>query len=67
MVTSNPFSSRDVRHVVKFDGTNFPLWKFQICLTLTHDLMGIVDGNSKPPTPTVNASGDTTNEAAIKK
>ena len=64
MATSNPFTSRDVGHVVKFDGTNFPLWKFQICLTLTqHDF---IDGSSKPPLPTVNADGDITNEAAVK-
>lgn len=68
MATSNPFTSRDVGHVVKFDGTYFPLWKFQICLTITqHDLMGIIDGSSKPPLPTVNADGDITNEAAVKK
>ena len=34
------FSSKDVSHVVKFDGTHFPFWKFQIFLAFEqHNLL----------------------------
>lgn len=39
------FASKDVSHISKFDGTNFPFWKFQICLMLEqHELIDIVFG-----------------------
>lgn len=62
------FSAKDISHVVKFNGSNFPLWKFQVCLTLNqHDLMDIVEGKAKLPQTQVDAIGAVTNEAAIKK
>jgi hypothetical protein len=37
--------------VVKFDGTNFPFWKFQIFLAFEqHDLLKIVTGDDTKPT-----------------
>jgi hypothetical protein len=37
------FTSKDVSHIVKFDGKNFAFWKFQIWMVLEqHDLVEIV-------------------------
>ena len=36
--------------VVKLDGTNFKLWKFQLTLTLkAHKLFSVVDGSTPRP------------------
>ena len=44
------FSSKDVSHVVKFDGTHFPFWKFQIFLAFEqHNLLKIVIGDETKP------------------
>ena len=42
--------SKDVSHVVKFDGTNIPFWKFQIFLAFEqHNLLKIViEDETKP-------------------
>lgn len=46
------FSSKDVSHVSKFNGTNFSFWKFQITLILEqHELCDIVLGKSTKPAP----------------
>lgn len=53
---SSLFTSKDVSHVPRFDGSNFPLWKFQISLMLEHhDLMALVIGNEKQPDPTTSS------------
>ncbi len=63
-------SSKDVSHVVKFNGTNFPFWKFQLCLVLEqYDLVPIVFGDEPKPRPITitDANGvSTTNDAEIK-
>ncbi len=42
--------TREVSHVIKFNGKNFPLWKFGCWLKLEqHDLMHIVNGNETLP------------------
>ena len=39
-----------VSHTVKFDGTNFQIWKFQITIALRqHGLLGVVLRNEKKP------------------
>ena len=63
------FSSKDVSHVVKFDDTNFPFWKFQIFLAFEHDLLEIVTGDETKPTlvTAVDAQGVAhSNEGEIK-
>ena len=46
------FSSKDVSHVSKFNGTNFAFWKFQLTLILEqHELCDIVFGKCKRPDP----------------
>ena len=64
------FSSKDVSHVVKFDGTNFPFWKFQIFLAFEqHDLLKIVTEDETKPTlvTAVDAQGVAhSNEREIK-
>lgn len=51
MSTTN-FSTRDVSHISKFNGSNFPFWKFKISLVLKqHDLMEIVLGTQVKPSP----------------
>lgn len=57
-------SSKDVSHVAKFDGTNFPFWKFQICLVLEqYGLLPIVFGDEIKPAPLIvtDANGVSTN------
>ena len=40
----------DVNYMGKFDGTNFPFWKFQIGMIFEqHDLVDIVNGTEKLP------------------
>ena len=42
--------SKDVSHIVKFDGANSPFWKFKINLLLEQNsLLGIVDGTVACP------------------
>ena len=44
------FVSKDVSYMAKFDGSNFPFWKFQIWIIFEqHDLVGIVNGSEKLP------------------
>ena len=41
---------KSVSHVVKFDGTNYQYWKFEITLALElHDLLEVVLGKEKKP------------------
>jgi predicted DCC family thiol-disulfide oxidoreductase YuxK len=41
---------REVSHIAKFDGTNFPLWKLGLWVLLEqHNLIEIVTGTSKIP------------------
>jgi hypothetical protein len=41
---------KDVGHIAKFDGKNFPLWKFGCWVILEHhNLLPIVDGTEKKP------------------
>ena len=40
------FNSKDVFNLPKFDGSNFPIWKFHIFMVLKHHkLMGLINGN----------------------
>jgi hypothetical protein len=42
--------TREVSHVVKFNGKNFPLWKFGCWLKLEqHNLVNIVNGTEELP------------------
>ena len=44
------FSTRDTSHISKFNGSNFPFWKFQVSLVLKqHDLMDVVLGKQVQP------------------
>jgi hypothetical protein len=64
------FLSKDVSHVVKLDGTNFPFWKFQIFFAFEqHDLLKIVIGDETKPSlvNAVDAQGVShSNEEDIK-
>lgn len=43
-------TTRDVGHIVKFNGQNFPLWKFGFWILLEqHDLVKIVNGETALP------------------
>lgn len=66
----------DIMHVVKFNGTNFSTWKFQLWLVIEQrDLLDIVLGIEKKPAPVLapvdannpNAEREITNAEAIKK
>ena len=63
-------SSKDVGHVDKFDGTNFPFWKFQVSLVFEqYGLLPVVLGEEVRPSPgrTTDANGVVSNnEAEIK-
>ena len=63
-------SSKDVGHVGKFDGTNFPFWKFQVSLVFEqYELLPVVLGEEVRPSPgrTTDANGVVSNnEAEIK-
>ena len=42
--------TREVSHVIKFNGKNFPLWKFGCWLKLEqHNLVNIVNGTEELP------------------
>jgi hypothetical protein len=42
--------SKDINHIVKFDGRNFPLWKLGCWLMLEqHNLIPVVDGSETIP------------------
>ena len=42
---------KDVSHIVKFDGSNFPSWKFGIWMFLEkHKLSPVVNGTEAKPT-----------------
>jgi hypothetical protein len=63
------FSPKDVAHLCKFNGTNYPFWKFQVSIVLRQfELMDIVTGKEKKPAQT--SSGDdsviASNAARIK-
>ena len=43
-------TSKDVSHIVKFDGTNFSSWKFGIWMFLEkHKLIQVVEGTETKP------------------
>jgi len=49
------YSSRDVSHITRFDGTNFPFWKFQLLLAIeNHGMEGILKGTEAMPAPAAN-------------
>ncbi|KZS04595.1 Uncharacterized protein APZ42_032417 [Daphnia magna] len=64
------FSSKDVSNVLKFDGNNFPFWKFQIFLAFEqHNLLKIFIGDETKPAVinAVDAQGVShSNEEEIK-
>ncbi len=44
------FSAADVAHVTKFNGTNYPFWKFQVQMILElYQVCDVVMGNTKKP------------------
>ena len=63
-------SSKDIGHVGKFNGTNFPFWKFQICLVFkTYNLFNIVMGAEPKPNPVIvtdAAGNNSSNEDEIE-
>ena len=64
---SGVFAYKDVTHIPKLDGTNFPLWKQHIGLLFElHDLMELVLGKIKQPAP-VMVDDTVSNAAAIKE
>ena len=59
------FTSKDVSHIVKFDGGNFPFWKFQVWLVLEqHDLVDLVIGEETIPIEAIS-DGEVTNKTEI--
>jgi hypothetical protein len=67
-MATNTFSTRDASHVTKFNGNNFPFWKFQVLLVLRqYDLVDVVLGTQVKPTPTMSAASPptVTNNAEI--
>ncbi|EFX63412.1 hypothetical protein DAPPUDRAFT_335496 [Daphnia pulex] len=53
---------REVSHIAKFNGQNFPLWKFGCWLLLEqHQLVKIVNGQERLPVETLNADRVVTN------
>ncbi|KAI9562445.1 hypothetical protein GHT06_009877 [Daphnia sinensis] len=58
--------SKDVNHIVKFDGSSFPLWKFGCWLLLEQqNPIQIVDGRETLPEETKNEEDEITNMDAI--
>lgn len=50
-------TSKDVSHITKFDGTNFPLWKLGCWLLMEqHDLIAVVDGSRPLPAEVTHVS-----------
>jgi hypothetical protein len=46
----NCSGSRDVSHIIKFNGTNFPLWKLGLFVSLEEqEVLSIVDGTTRIP------------------
>jgi len=45
------------RGIIKFDGSDFQTWKFEVRQLIAHGLEGIVDGTRlKPPGDAANAA-----------
>lgn len=61
------YTSKDVSHIAKFNGTDFSFWKYQVLLVLEqHHLLKVVNGTETCPAPTPDAAtGAITNQAAI--
>lgn len=60
------FTSKDVSHIVKFNGKNFPFWKFQVWLVLEqHDLVELVLGEEEIPEEIYYDDADITNATEI--
>lgn len=60
-MSTNTFSTRDASHVTKFNGNNFPFWKFQVLLVLRqYDLVDVVLGTQVKPTPTMSTASPPT-------
>ena len=58
--------SRDTSHIEKFNGTNFPQWKYGVFLLLEqHDLMSLVEGTVLIPTEIKDENGTITNKDEI--
>jgi hypothetical protein len=67
-MSTNTFSTRDASHVTKFNGNNFPFWKFQVLLVLRqYDLVDVMLGTQVKPTPTMSTASPptVTNNAEI--
>ncbi|XP_046452751.1 uncharacterized protein LOC124200525 [Daphnia pulex] len=59
--------TREISHAVKFNGKNFPLWKFGCWLKLEqHNLVQIVNGTEQIPEQDFNEDGEVVNFEAIK-
>ncbi|EFX68992.1 hypothetical protein DAPPUDRAFT_329562 [Daphnia pulex] len=59
-------SMRDVNHIAKFNGQNFPLWKLGFWILLQqHELVKVVTGEEQVPTEIRNEAQVVTNAAAI--
>jgi hypothetical protein len=60
------YSSKDVSHIKKFDGTDFSFWKFQVELVLEqHQLLSVVKGRENCPLPDVQENELIANRDAI--
>lgn len=59
-------SSKDVAHIKKFDGTDFPFWKYQVELVLEqHHLLQVTKGTEVCPQPDIQEGGVVGNQEAI--
>ena len=57
---------KDLSHIPKFNGSNFPIWKFHVWLMLrNNDLDGVVTGQVLAPIPQMNADNVVINANAI--
>ena len=57
---------RDTSHIEKFNGANFPQWKYDIFLLLEqHSLLDIVEGSETMPPEEKNGEGVVTNSNLI--
>jgi hypothetical protein len=60
------YSSKDVSHIKKFDGTDFSFWKFQVELVLEqHQFLSVVKGRENCPLPDVQEDELIANQDAI--
>ncbi|XP_045023103.1 uncharacterized protein LOC123467128 [Daphnia magna] len=58
--------SKDVSHIPKFNGKNYPSWKYGVWLLFRqHELTDIVENKVSKPEEVKDESGVVTNEAAI--